>query len=340
MKRSVRNTKTNEGEGLCVAKYIAKRIALMLMVFFIIMTMCFVLVKLLPNPIINTQGDAAYAEMKMREAWGYDKPILVQYGIFLKNVFTKWDWGVCTKVGPWLTPVTEYLGSKLPVTVVLNFYSLLFSIPLGILFGIYAALKKNKWQDQFISVGVMLLISVPSYVYAFIVQYFLCFKLNWFPLVLKSGTDWFSPAMFWSMVPAILSLSFGVTAGLMRFTRAELTETLTSEYMLLARTKGLTKAQATSRHALRNSMVPILPMIIGEFISILTGSLIIENIFAVPGIGSVYIQAIAVRDYNVFMADSMFYTIVGLAAGILIDISYSFIDPRIRVGGGKNNERS
>jgi ABC-type dipeptide/oligopeptide/nickel transport system permease component len=305
------------------------------------MTICFVLVKLLPNPIISTAGsDNAYAETEMRKAWGYAKPILVQYGIFLKNVLTKWDWGVCTKVGTWLKPVTRYIGEKLPVTIVLNLYSLLISVPLGLMFGIYAALKKNKWQDQIISVGVMIFISVPSYVYAFLVQYFLCFKLGLFPLILKSGTDWLSFSMFVSMVPAILSLSFGTTAGLMRFTRAELTETLTSDYMLLARTKGLTKAQATSRHALRNAMVPILPMIIGMFIDILAGSLIIENIFAVPGIGPVYVQSVSLRDYNVFMAVSMFYTIVGLAAGIVIDISYGFIDPRIRMGGGKNNERS
>ena len=144
--------------------------------------------------------------------------------------------------------------------------------------------------------------------------------------------------MFVSMMLPILSLSFGTIAGLMRFTRAELTETLTSDYMLLARTKGLTRGQATVRHALRNSMVPILPMIIGEFIGILSGSLIIEKIFAIPGIGSVYVASIGLRDYNVFMAVSMFYTIVSLVAGLIIDLSYGFIDPRIRMGGGKTNE--
>ncbi len=105
--------------------------------------------------------------------------------------------------------------------------------------------------------------------------------------------------------------------------------------MLLARTKGLTKAQATSRHALRNAMVVILPMIIGEFIGILGGSLIIEKIFAIPGVGSLYVSAVNVRDYNFFMALTVFYTFIGLASSIVIDISYGIIDPRIRMGSKK-----
>ena len=102
--------------------------------------------------------------------------------------------------------------------------------------------------------------------------------------------------------------------------------------MLLARTKGLTKGQATVRHALKNAMVPILPMIISSFIGILGGSMIIEQIFAIPGVGELYIKSIQQLDYDVFMLDSIFYTFVGLLAGIVVDISYGFIDPRIRMG--------
>ena len=134
------------------------------------------------------------------------------------------------------------------------------------------------------------------------------------------------------MIPAVLSLSFGSIAGYARFTRAELTEVLTSEFMLLARTKGLTRSQATVRHALRNSMVPIFPSIIGEFISVMSGSLIIEKIFSVPGVGGLYLAAINSQDYDFFMLLSAFYTLIGLAAGIVIDISYGIIDPRIRMG--------
>lgn len=140
--------------------------------------------------------------------------------------------------------------------------------------------------------------------------------------------------MFVSAVPAVLSLSFSVLAGLTRYTRAELTEVLTGDYMLLARSKGLTRRQAISRHALKNAMVPIFPMIIGQIISILGGSLIIEQIFAIPGVGQLYVSSItsSVPEYNLFMLLSMFYTFIGLLAGILVDISYGIIDPRIRMG--------
>ena len=134
------------------------------------------------------------------------------------------------------------------------------------------------------------------------------------------------------MVPAVVSLAFGTVAGLTRFTRAELSEVLTGDYLLLARTKGLTRNQAITRHAMRNAMVPILPMILGEFIGILGGSLIIENIFSIPGIGNLYVTSITVRDYNFFMADTFFYTLLGLVAGLVVDLSYGFIDPRIKMG--------
>jgi ABC-type dipeptide/oligopeptide/nickel transport system permease component len=141
--------------------------------------------------------------------------------------------------------------------------------------------------------------------------------------------------MFKSMLPPVMSLSFGVIAGFTRTTRAELTEVLTSEFMLLARTKGLTKTQATVRHALKNCMVVVLPSIFGQFIGILGGSLIIEKIFSVPGVGTLYLNSIQAPDYPLFMMLTVFYTSIGLIAAIVVDVSYSFIDPRIRMGSKK-----
>lgn len=319
-----------------MTKYVIKRILLMFLTLFVIMTMCFVLIKLLPLPAVREMGRDINLIMAKREQMGYNKPIMVQYFLFWKSIVTAWDWGVGEQMYEGLS-VWSVLISKLPYTVLVNLYSILIAIPLGLMLGIYAALKKNRWQDHLISTLVVVFISVPSYVYAFLVQYLFCFRLGWFPLTLESldNASLFSARMFRSMFPAIMSLGFGVVAGLTRYTRAELSEVLTGDYMLLARTKGLTKAQAISRHALRNAMVVILPMIIGEFIGILGGSLIIENIFAIPGIGNLYISSINVRDYNFFMALTVFYTFIGLASGIIIDISYGFIDPRIRMGSKK-----
>ncbi len=319
-----------------MGKYILKRILLMLMVFLIIISICFVLVKLLPNKPAEQFGkDMALIEMR-REALGYNKPILEQYVIFLQKSLLGFDWGVSESLYVGQDVWGKFM-EKMPATVAVNLYTMIFAVPLGLMFGIYAALKKNRWQDHFISTAVVVFVSVPSYVYAFLVQYFLCFKLKWFPFQVKSGYDFFSWDMFVSMVPAIISLGFGTVAGLTRYTRAELTAVLTSDYLLLARTKGLSRAQTVVRHALRNAMVPIFPMILGEFVGIMSGSIIIEQIFGIPGVGPLYVSSItaATPDYNFFMLLSAFYTLIGLLSGIIVDISYGLIDPRIRMGSKK-----
>lgn len=317
-------------------KYVLKRIGLMLLTFFVIMTICFMLIKVLEPPPIQG-ADQAAVEAARREAMGYNKPLLVQYLIYLKNIVTAWDWGTSFKI-QYMANITEVIGSRLTPTILVNLYALILGLPIGIGLGILAALKKNKWQDHVISTGVMIFISVPSYVYAFLVQYFLGFKLGWFPITMASLSEaggWFTPKMFASMVLPVLALSFGIIASLARFTRAELTEVLSSDFMLLARTKGLTRGQATVRHALKNAMVPILPGIIAMFLGCLSGSLIIEQIFAIPGVGRLYITSINLLDYNVFMGVTAFYTFIGLASGILLDLSYGFLDPRIRMGARK-----
>ena len=319
-----------------MVKYVIKRILLMLLTLFIILTFCLVLIKLLPLPTPMGNPNQVATILERRKALGYDKPIIVQVGIFWRNVLLHWDWGIGENIYP-TQDVWAVIGSQLPATMAVNLYSLIFSIPIGLGLGIWAAIRKNKVDDHIISILVMIFISVPSFIYAFLVQYLLCFKAQWFPMTVYPGTNWLEPRMFYSMLPAIMSLAFGTIAGLTRYTRAELSEVLTNDFMLLARTKGLTRGQATRRHALRNAMVVIMPMILGEFISIISGSLIIEGMFSIPGIGKLYLTAISARDYNFFMALSAFFSAIGLLAGLVIDLSYGFIDPRIRMGAGKTN---
>ena len=305
----------------------------MIMTFCIIMLMCFVLIKLLPIPInVGLGVDKELVEANLR-ARGYYDPIMVQLFSYLKRIFTEGDFGIGVNMPGYVNqPVLDAFLTRLPPTVLINVYATIIGVPIGLGLGILAALKKNKWQDHTISTLVILLISVPSIVYAILIQYIFCFRLQWFPLMMETGTDYFSWEMFRSMLPAVFSLCLGSIAGYARYTRAELTEVLTSEFMLLARTKGLTRGQATVRHALRNSMVPIFPMILSEFVAVLSGSMIIENIFSIPGVGMLYLTSIQVVDYDFFLLLSGFYTLVGLLAGIIVDISYGFIDPRIRMG--------
>lgn len=315
-------------------KYALQRFLYMLLVLLIITFMCFVLIRMLP-PNTLPPGDPHTAVLEARrQAAGYNEPYLVQFGIFLKDIFTKFDWGVSDSLF-FGQDVWKVFMEGLPASMIVNFYSIIFSIPLGIGLGVFAALKKNTWIDYTISTLTMVVISVPSFVYAFMIQYVFSYKLGWLPFLMKAGKDWFSWPMFVSMIAPVTALAFGVIAGFTRTTRAELTEVLTSEFMLLARTKGLTKAQATVRHALRNCFVVVIPAIFGEFIGILGGSLIIEKIFSIPGVGDLTLRAINARDYPIFMLTTVFYTAIGLFAGLVVDISYGFIDPRIRMGSKK-----
>lgn len=312
--------------------YIVKRIGLLLLTFLVIATVCFFLIKLLPLPAIKEQGRDVALLLQRREAMGYGKPIYVQYFLYWKHIF-RGDLGLGEQmyVGQ---EVADIIRSKIPYTVAVNLYAIVLAIPIGLGLGIYAALRKNKWQDHLISTSVVLFISVPSYVYAFLVQYLLCYRTGWFPLTAASRQEaaLISIPMLKSMFPAVLSLAFGTVAALTRFARAELADAMTGEYMLLARTKGLSRWQLIGRHALPNAMVPILPMILGEFVGILGGSLIIEGIFGIPGVGSLYTTAISVRDYNFFMALTFFYTLIGLLSSLMVDISYGLTDPRIQMG--------
>ena len=163
-----------------MAKYVMKRLVLMLFVLFVITTVGFMLVRILPRPIPEYANLQKIIEARW-EALGYNKPLLVQYGIYLKNIFTAWDFGTSWYIEV-NEPVWDLLTNRLLPTVLVNLYSMILSVPVGIGLGIYAAVNKNKWQDQFISTAVMIFISVPSYVYAFLVQYFLYFKFNLLPL--------------------------------------------------------------------------------------------------------------------------------------------------------------
>ena len=325
-----------------MGKYVLKRLGLLVLTFLVIFTICFFLVRALPVPLISAPGsDGEEIARRFREELGYNDPLLIQYFRFIGRIFTATDGGnfgysfQIQYLGiPW-----DLMVSRLPPTVLIDVYTMIVAVPIGLGLGIFMALRKNRPEDHILSVLIMLFISVPSFVYAFFVQYLFGTVWGVLPLTMDAVSryngNWFDPGMFRSMLPAIIAMSFGTIAGFARYTRAELTEVLTSDFMLLARTKGLTRTQATLRHAFRNSLVPIFPMILGEFIGILSGSVVIESIFAVNGVGGLFLESINRRDYDVFLFVGMFYVIIGLVGGLVVDLSYGWVDPRIRMGGKK-----
>lgn len=284
----------------------------------------------MPGSFIQDNKLPAEVKRAMEDKYHLNESLMVQYGYFLKD-FVRGDFGISLVINP-KVPVNEVLATKIPVSMQLNIFSLIFTMPIAMILGIWAAIRKNKLADQVISFFIILFISVPSFIFATLMQYFLAFKLGWFPIITtpEKHLTW---TKFHSMILPILALSFGSIAGVARYTRAELTEALNSEYMLLAKSKGLSQVQATTRHALRNSFIPLANIIIPMFIQIMGGSLVIEKIFSIPGMGNVMVDAINAHDFPLAIGVLFWFSLLSLITILIVDLSYGIIDPRIRLGG-------
>ena len=314
-------------------KYILGRIGAMLLTLFLVMTLSFCVIRLMPMSIFENPEVSPEIQRKLEAEMHLDRPMIVQYYYFIKGVVTEGNFGTSVKVRPGMD-VFEIIASRIPPTVVLNIFSLLISIPLGIVLGTIAALRCNKTADHVISFLIVIFISVPSFVFASLLQYLFTFKWPIFPTLYDSTASSFS-AMLYSLFLPIFALALNPVATIGRYLRGELIETLSSEYLLLARTKGLTRAQATVRHAFRNSLVPIANTIIPMITGIMGGSLVVEKMFAIPGMGGQLIDSILAGDHFLTVALLIFYSAISLFTILIVDISYGIIDPRIRIGEGK-----
>ena len=316
-----------------MGKYILKRTGMMAIILFLIVSIAFFVLRLMPgSPYDDDQDLTPEAIEALNAKLHLDKPLIVQYGYFLKGILLENDWGTSIKLRPGVE-VFQIIKERVPATMVLNILSLVISIPLGIMAGSFAAVFKNKLPDYVISFMVVICISVPSFVFASLLQYFVAGKLEWLPLIFDATGN--TKAQLTSLVLPVMALAFSPVATVCRYLRGELIETLSSEYMLLARTKGLKKAQAVMRHAFRNSMVPLANIIIPMFTNIMGGSMVVESIFAVPGIGGILVDAITVSDYSLAIGALLFYSFISVATILIVDISYGIIDPRIRLGAKK-----
>lgn len=268
-----------------------------------------------------------------RTLWVFEKvPIATQYGEWLNNVLTKFDWGTSTRIAI-NQDVTVVLGRTFKYTIGVNLWVLVLQIPFGLLIGAVAAIKKDKLFDNFTSILIMVFISLPSFVVIMLLMKWFGSDLGWLPYQWPSEQASSTQKFLGYFIP-VSSLALGGIAGLSRRVRAELAEGLTQDFVLLARTKGLSKRQSIFRHALRLSLTPILPGIIFSFVGLLGGAGITEQVYGIPGAGRLFIDASlrGAPDYNIIMYDTAFFGFIGLFTGILIDMSYGLVDPRIKMG--------
>ena len=305
----------------------------MLITLFFVMSLSFMVIRLMPMSLFENPEVPKEIQEKLEDKFHLNDPLPVQYFYFMEGIITGLDFGISVKLRPGLD-VWGIIVSRLPPTMLINFISLFISFPLGLMFGIIAALKRNTWIDTVISVFVILFISVPSFVFASLLQYVLTFIFPIFPTLYESTATTFAQMMH-SLTLPIVALSLSPIATLTRYLRGELIENISSEYILLARTKGLTRAQAIVRHAFRNSMMPITSTLVSLITGIMGGSLVVESMFAIPGTGGMLVKSIFAGDHFLTVAILIFYSAISLTTILVVDLSYSLIDPRVRVGGGK-----
>lgn len=308
-------------------KYCLKRIGMAAITILTIIIILFFLLKLMPGSPFNSERLTEEQVATLNEKYGLDKSIPEQIVVYVKNMLTG-DFGVSYSIQQ-NYPVASLIATRYPTTIRIGLQAYFLGVFLGLILGIISALKHNSILDTGTTVFAMLGSSIPSHVLALAFVYFLAYKLGWFPLTYDSSNPFLS-----SILPT-LALAISPMATTARFTRNEMIEVLDSEYILLAETKGMSRMRVIIVHALRNTLVPLITTLGPMVMMLLTGSTVAEQIFAIPGIGSLFIKAIQTNDYNVVISLAFIFSAMYIGIILVIDILYGIIDPRIRLSGGK-----
>ena len=303
-----------------MVKYILKRLGLLLLTLFLIVTLTFFMMQVMPGtPFSNPKLTPDQLEI-LKHAYGLDKPLWQQYFIYVGHMFTG-NFG--TSFIYTNQPVITMIAQRLPVSMQLGTQALILGTVLGALMGKASARRKNGLLDGIFGFLSVLGISVPSFVIGTLILLYLGFNLNLFPI---SGWGTFSQ----TIMPTI-ALSFAPMAVVTRFVRSEMIESLSSDYILLARAKGLSEKEVVNKHALRNSLISMLTLIGPMAAGLLTGSVLIEKIFSIPGIGAQFVDSIPAKDFPVIMATTIVYAVILMVFILVTDILTAIVDPRVRL---------
>jgi len=306
-----------------LVKYIFSRIGYMLVTFWVIATFTFFLMQTLPGSPFNDERLSESQKERLYERYGMDEPVPLQYITYMKNIF-KGDFGVSFQYDG--RSVSNIIGERIGASAVLGTQSLIVGTILGIILGIIAALRHNTSIDYGAMVISVIGISVPNFVFAGLLQYWVGVRLQWLPVAFWEGFEY-------SILPTI-SLSVFVIATIARFMRTEMLDVLGQDYIVTARAKGLNGFSIIIKHSLRNAAIPIVTILGPMTVSLLTGTLVIEKIFSVPGLGEQFVKSIMTNDFPVIMGVTLFYSILFIGIVLIVDILYGIIDPRIRLSGG------
>lgn len=307
-------------------KYVVKRIIYMFITIFCIATATFFLMRSIPGDPLSSMAQTLPEQTKANyyAKYGLDKPLFTQYLMYMKNL-VKGDLGD-SNVYPGRS-VGGVIAETSPVSATIGGPALVIGLVLGITFGIIAALFKNKWPDYIVMVIAIMGITIPVFVLVSLMQYFFSIKLGWLP-----SSGWGEPK---HLIMPVIVLSFSTIATYARYIKSSMLDVLDQDYILTARSKGLSEGQIVRRHVLRNSLLPAVTILSGRIVGIFTGAFIVEKMFTIPGIGFYYISSINNNDYTMTMGTTVFYAALFVVMQLVVDFVYMLVDPRIRISEAK-----
>ncbi|RKX80318.1 MAG: ABC transporter permease [Spirochaetes bacterium] len=305
-----------------MGRYIFERLVSILVTLFIIITLTFFLMHAVPGgPFATEKKLPPEVEKALMKKYHLDDPVWKQYLDYLGGVI-RLDFGPSFKYKG--LSVNDLIIRGFPASGKIGLFSILSILIIGIPLGIISALKQNKWEDTAVRFVATLGITVPSFIIATVLLYFFALKLNWFP---SFGIDNFK-----GYILPVIALSGYSISFVARLTRSSLLEIFRQDYMTMARAKGLSEWKILFKHGLKNAMIPIITVLGPLIAGLLTGSFVIERIFAIPGMGKHFVNAISNRDYTTIMGITIFYALFLLMMIFIVDLTYGFLDPRIKLG--------
>ena len=314
-------------------KYVMKRVMISVVTIFLILFFLFLMLELMPGTPFNDEKLTEAQRALLDAKYGLDSSPLTRFFNYLKLAIFDGDFGVSYAIQKDM-PVSTLIGGRVWITIRIGLQAVVLGTIIGLLLGLVAALRRNTWLDTGATVISVIGVSVPSYVFALGLCFFLGYKFKWFPITYSLDKPILS-----TILPTV-ALSMFVIANVARFLRSEMIEVLQSDFMLLVKAKGVRKKNLILKHAMRNALIPVITVVAPLMVSLMTGSLVVEKIFAIPGMGSLLVTAIQVNDYNVIIALSFIYSVLFIGVMLLVDILYGVIDPRIRLAKEGGNHES
>lgn len=336
-----------------MTKYVLKRIGYMIVVFLVVSLLMYSIYNLIPTDPARAQLEGLKQSLKpeqyearyqqLRESMGLNDPLIVRYARWMgfapeKNGgfsgLIEGDFGYSQT---YKQPVVDILPSRMLNTVYLNIFSTILALLITIPLGIFCAVHKRGKFDNTVQVFTIIGYSIPVYIIALLFIWLFAVTLGWLPVsgIETPGNAYTGMRAFWDrlyyMTLPVLVMTVGSLGGMTRYVRAAMIESLSMDYIRTARAKGLRERVVVYSHAWRNALLPVITVIIGWFISIFSGSLIIENMFGLNGMGQLYFRALQNNDYELALIIQMFYVIIALVGQLITDLSYGLVDPRIRV---------